>query len=47
MASTSTLEIKLESSQIVDLINSFNETVSGLNERIERLEDLLNIKRDK
>jgi len=47
MAAASTIEFKLESSQIVELIESFNKTISVLNERIEVLEDLQNIKREK
>ena len=38
------LTIRLDSKQIVEIINSFNKKVSELDERIERLEDLLNIK---
>ena len=41
---TPSLIIRLDSKQIVEIINSFNKKVSELDERIERLEDLLKIK---
>ena len=43
----STITLHLDSTQVLAVINSFSTVVSELECRIERLEDLLNIKRDK